>query len=428
MKGIFQTILIIIFVAGAIFGVLVFSGAIDLSGEDAQSGGTVVLWGTVNAGVMSELIENFNQTNEGFSVVYVEKSPENFNDNLLEALASGVGPDLFLLPDNLVFYYSNKIFTIPYTSYPLSTFKQTFTGAGDVFLSENGMLGFPLTVDPLMMYYNRSTLDSNAIAFPPKTWDELSTMVPVITKKDNANKILKSGVALGYFSNVVHAKDILIAMFMQTGNPIVAREDQIPRSSLDSFRGKKDLGSVLQFYADFADPSQNIYSWNRSFSNSVDAFTKEDLAFYFGFSSELRTLVNRNPNQNLGVAPFPQLDLNSKFTSSKVTGVAISSASKNLNTAFVVASKMATGDFAQKLSLALQIPPVRRDLLAIKPADTYGPLFYDSALFAKSWLDPSSPGTNNIFRLMVDGVISNNTTSRQAITDASAKLDLLLIK
>ncbi len=89
---------------------------------------------------------------------------------------------------------------------------------------------------------------------------------------------------------------------------------------------------------------------------------------------------------------------------------------------------MATGDFATKFALATGTAPARRDLLKVKPADAYSPIFYDSALFAKSWLDPSSKSTDAIFRNMVDGVLSGNMSVENAIADASAKLDLLLIK
>jgi ABC-type glycerol-3-phosphate transport system substrate-binding protein len=235
-------------------------------------------------------------------------------------------------------------------------------------------------------------------------------------------------VALGYFSNVVHAKDILTAMFMQTGNGIVTSKNGMLRSALGA-SGNYNLSSILQYYSSFADSTQPIYSWNKSFSNSLDAFSREDLAFYFGPSSELRSLVDRNPNQNLGVAPIPQLaNATSKITSARVTGVAISSASKDLTTAFVVASKIATTDFAAKVASVLEIPPARRDLLLVKPSDAYGPTFYNSALYAKSYLDPSPKGTDDIFRTMIDTVLSNNATATNAITNASSRLDILLLK
>lgn len=430
MKGTFQLIVIIIFIAGAVFGILVFSGAIPI-GEDSatKATGTVVMWGSIKSTTMLPVLEAFNDANTDFTVSYVEKSPDTFSQSLLEALASGTGPDLFLLPDNLAFHYSNKIFPIPYTSYPLVNFKNTFAGAGEVFLTSGGILAFPMTIDPLVMYYNRSTLDSNSIIYPPQTWDELSTMVPQITKKDNSNKLLKSAVALGHYSNVVHAKDILIAMFMQAGNPIIAAKDGTLHSYLDVSNGQHDLDAILEYYTSFADPTQNVYSWNKSFASSTNAFSSEDLAMYFGFSSELQSLINRNPNQNLAVAPIPQLvGVNSKTTNARVTGLAISSASKNFTTAFTAASLLATGDFASGLANALAIPPARRDLLAAKPANAYSPIFYDSALFSKSFLDPSAEGTENIFRTMIDRVISNNMTARDAISDANSKLDLLLLK
>ncbi|MBP6883741.1 MAG: extracellular solute-binding protein, partial [Candidatus Pacebacteria bacterium] len=267
------------------------------------------------------------------------------------------------------------------------------------------------------------------ITNPPVYWDDLINMVPLLTKKDATNSVTKSAVAMGQFVNVAHAKEIISALFMQAGNPIVSEKEGFFVSSLDQTVGKYDLASVLQFYTDFADPVKNVYSWNRSFSNSSDAFSAENLAFYFGYASELQNLVNKNPNQNFMVAPLPQIkNANFKLTSGRVTGIAISAFSKNLTTAITAAGLMSSGDFAAKLSGTLGVTPARRDLLAVKKVDAYNTTFYPSALYARSWMDPSSDDTNNIFKGMVDGVLSNNLTADNAIRDASSKLDLLLLK
>ncbi len=428
MKDNFKLIVIIVFITAAVFGVLVFSGAIPIgTSNNPGSGGTVTLWGTTKAGVISPLLTDFNTAYPTFVVKYVEKSPETFDQDLLEALAGGVGPDLFFLPDNLAYHYANKIFTIPYTSYGVASFKNTFASAGEVFMTSSGILAFPLSIDPLVMYYDRSTLDANNVIYPPATWDDLVNLIPFLTKKDDAGKIIKSAVALGQFSNVLHAKDILSTLFMQTGNPIVAERRGFFTSVLGESVGRYDLGSILKFYTDFADPLQQVYSWNRSFPNSRDAFSAQNLAFYFGFSSELQSLVNRNPNQNFLAAPMLQIkNANSKLTSARVTGIAISSFSKNFNTAFTAAGLLASGQFAEKFATATGVAPARRDLLSLRPTDAYSPIFYSSALYARSWLDPSPQDSDNIFRTMVDGVLSNNMTPTDAIKDASAKLNLLL--
>ena len=349
MKGNFQIIIIIIFIVLAIFGILVFSGAIPLGGSKAPgSAGTVVLWGTIRSSTIAPLLEQFNSENKSFIVNYEQKSASTFDQDLLEALATGGGPDMIMLPDNLAFNYSNKIFPIPYESYPVSTFKSSFAGAGDVFLTSKGILAFPLSIDPLMMYFNRSILDANGVVYPPATWDDLTTLLPKLTQKDETNKITKSMVALGHFSNVVHAKDILATLFMQAGSPIISEQNGTLKSVL---RVNVSLGSVLKFYTSFADPSSERYSWNKSFPNSDDAFSREDTALYFGFASELSSLINKNPNQNFGIAPFPQLkNANFKSTGARVMGIAVLSSSKNFNTAFTAAPLLSSGNFASKFA------------------------------------------------------------------------------
>ena len=415
----------------AIFGVMVFSGMIKIGSNKNEAGalGTVIIWGTEKSQNLAQAMDDFNKVNPTFIVKYVQKYPETFDQDLLEALATGTGPDMFFLLDDLAFKYSNKIYTIPYTSYPLATFKNNFARAGEVFLTGKGMLAFPMTIDPLVMYYNRSTLDANNIVYPPTTWDQFQSLVLVITKKDNANKIIKSTVAMGQFSNVFHAKDILATLFMQVGNPIVSEKDGTFFSALDTSSAKYDLGSILTFYTDFTNPLKDVYSWNKSLPNSLDAFSSENLAFYFGYASELTSLVSRNPNQNFLAAPMPQIkNANTKLTYAHVVGIAISSFSKNFNTAFTAASLMATGDFAGKYAKAIGAVPARRDLLAVKQTDAFSPIFYSSALFGASWLDPSTSDTDNIFRNMIDSVLSNNMTADEAVRDSSGKLNILLVK
>ncbi len=429
MKGNFQIILLVIFIFAAIGGVLVFSGAIPIGKDEAGSLGTVVLWGTVPNSLISIQLGDFNRDNSAFNIEYEEKSADTFDRDLLEALASGTGPDMFFLTDDLVYSYSNKIVTIPYTSYPLATFKNVFAEAGEVFLTEKGILAFPMSIDPLMMYYNRGMLDANGITSPPATWDDLSEMVSLLNKKDESNKIIKSAVALGHHLNVVHAKDILAALFIQAGNPIIREENEKFVSTLSSPIGNYNIPSILNFYTNFANPLNIAYSWNRSFPDSDDAFSKEDLAIYFGYASELLPLIKKNPNQNFFVAGIPQIrDANFKATKARVLGIAISSSSKNITGAFTAANALVSSDFAVEFATATMIPPARRDLLAQKPIDAFFPIFYNSALYAKSWPDPSPKDSTDIFNGMINDVISNNVPAERAVSNADSRLRLLLIK
>lgn len=427
----FQIIILIVFVVAAVLGVLVFSGAIPLGSDKTNVGaqGTVTLWGTVKATIISPLLDDFNRVNQSFSMKYVEKAPDTFDADLLEALASGEGPDMFLISDDLAYKYSNKIFTIPYQNFPLDAFKNSFIGAGEVFLSSRGVMAFPLSVDPLMLYYNQSMLDAVSIGKPPSYWDEFSSLIPLLTKKDSRGALTKSTIALGQFGNITHAKAVLAALFMQAGNPIVTEKNGSFISALAASDSRYNLPSILKFYTDFADPLNEAYTWNKSFSSSSDAFSAENLAFYLGYASELEPLVNKNPNQNFLVAAMPQIRGSTfKLTAGHVMGVAVAASSKNLTTALSAAGLMASSDFAGKFASSLGIAPARRDLLAIKQTDAYLPFFYASAFFARSWLDPSPRDTDVIFEGMVEKVLSNSMTVEQAVSDGSAKLGLLLAR
>lgn len=430
MKSNTQIIIIVVFLFAAVVGVFVFSGLIPL-GEDSENTprGTVVLWGTVPAASLAEALGEFAGTYQDFAIQYVEKSPETFDRDLLEALASGQGPDMFFLPDHLVLGYRNKIIPVPYASVPVETYKRNFVGAADIFLSQGGILALPISVDPMVMYYNRSLFDAKGVVYPPVYWDEFPALVPQLTETDQEGKILKSAVALGQFANIAHAKNIISALLGQSGNPIITERDGALISTLNNYPSKYDLGSILKFYTVFADPLSNLYSWNRSFPSSDAAFSADKVAIYFGFASELASLTAKNPNQNFVASPMPQIRGESfKLTSARVTGVAVSAFSRNLTTAFYAANLLSTGDFANKFARATGTVPVRRDLLTAVPTDGYSPVFYNSALYAKGWLDPSPEETDSIFRSMVEKTLSNTLSPEEAIRDADGRIWLLLAR
>ena len=413
--------------AAAVVGVLVFAGVIPLGKSQTTSQGTVVMWGTVPAATLAEPLNKFAIANPTFTLKYVQRDAVAFDQDLLEAIASGTGPDMFILPDDLILHYKDRIQPIPFVNYPIANYKANFAAISEVYLGPTGVLALPLSVDPMLMYYNRSLFDGNAVSTVPAVWDDLQGVNSAITKKDDAGKILKSAIGLGQFSNIAHAKDIISMFFMQIGNPIVGNNNDLLYSGLNT--NPAALASVLSFYTSFANPLSNIYSWNKSLPLSTDMFSAGNLGVYFGFASELPILSAKNPNLNFNIAAVPQIkNADYKLTFGRTYGVAVSKYSKNPTTALNATGLLAAGDFAKAFSDALNIAPARRDLLAGHPTDAYNPIIYNSALYAKSWLDPSPPDTDTIFKGMVENVLSNNLSAENSVADASTKLELLLNK
>ena len=438
-KGIsnFQIAIIGASVLFLIVAVLIFSGAIK-TGKDKGSAslqGTVVIWGTIKRSLLNSLLDDFNREHSNFSTKYIEKDPATFDQEFLEALASGRGPDLFMLPNDLILRHKDKVYPIPYASILERTFRDTFISEAELYLDPSGILALPITIDPLVMYYNRGALESAGISKPPATWGELSDMIPSISQKDANNRILKSAVALGEFDNINHAKDIVSTVFLQAGNPIVSKEkgellSTLGRSSSSSSQQTKELTEkMLSFYTSFANQLNKLYSWNRSLPDAQSSFLAGNLVFYFGYASELFSIQNQNPNLDFDVAMIPQIkDQNFKLTFGQMNALAVSRASKNLSTAVTAASLFSGQAVQVKLAGALSLPPVRRDLLSQKPENPYASVFYNSALISRAWLDPNPKGTQNLFRDMIRTINSGQFNPAQALPEIGNQLDLLLIQ
>lgn len=430
--NLFQTVLLVILGFFIVFAVLVFSGIIPFfdSAPDGV-GGEVVLWGTLPAAKLTASIEELNTANADiFSMRYVEKKEATFDTELVEALASGTGPDMILLPHELVVRHENKILPIPYSSFNARLFRDSFIEEGELYLRDDGIIALPFSIDPLVMYWNRDIFTDAGRASPPMDWSEFLTLASLITKKDASLNISQSLVALGDFLNIRNAKDILSMLILQAGNPIVEKEGSTRRVTLRDQRGLSTppAESALRFYTEFANPSKPIYSWNRSLPGSRDMFASGDLAVYFGYAGERAALAAQSPRLNFDVAVVPQTkDAERKATFGKMTGIAVLKNSRNAQTAFYAAFELSGESFLEVFAKASGLPPVRRDLLARKPrnADAFTSIFYDSALISRAWLDPQPIETNRIFDVAVRNVLSGRSTVGGAVSEAHESMAAL---
>ena len=430
MKGnFFQLIILGIFTVLALAGVLFF--AFFNSGGGGTTG-NVTLWGTLDAGIMKKQLEFIKEatTDVEQKITYVEKDPRTYNDELVEALASGTGPDLFLLAQDDIVRQLNKIFVVSYDTYTERKFKDTFIEVGELYLYPQGIVAFPYVVDPMVLYWNRDILQREGIATPPEFWDEFFQLSPKITKRDQASNILQATVALGEFRNVTNAKDIISVLMIQAGNPIVVRAEggdlQVVLTENLGF-AIKPAELALRFYTEFSNPIKAVYSWNRALPESRDAFLANDLAFYFGFASELPELRRANPNLNFDIAMLPQTrDEGLRATFGRVQAFAITNASRNKNGALLAALLLSSDKSLAHLASLNELPPVSRKLLAKRPTDDIQPIFFDSALIARAFLDPDGKKTESIFKDMIESITSGRSRVEKALSDASKELGDLL--
>jgi ABC-type glycerol-3-phosphate transport system substrate-binding protein len=349
------------------------------------------------------------------------------------ALANGNSPDLVIMSSETISQIQDKLYVIPYAAYTEQQFRDTNIDGAQIFLSSTGVSALPLLVDPMVVYYNKDILAGKNFIVPPKTWTDLQAAVPILTKINSQGQITQSTVALGEADNILHARDILSTLFLQTGNSIVASDpsggsNQVTLTNGGTANASGTIATLpavqaLTFYTSFADPTSSHYTWNDSLPESLQNFLAGNSAFYLGRASELFTIQAQNPNLNFDVTQMFQSDNAVRpITFGSFIAVGIMKNAPNMTAAYAAATQMASSTNVDALSKDFSLPPVRRDLLQVAQSNPYVSVFFQAALSAFAWPDPNPASTNTIFHDMITNVNSNTTDVQTAIYDATRDL------
>ncbi len=412
-----------------IFGFGVFAGLASLAlfknTSSSQTTPTITVWGVLPEVVMNDYVAQVNTANRTQYIVnYIQKEQPLIEQELVEELALGKGPDAILIPQEMLLTFENKLVTIPFTSISSRDYRNTFIEQAELYLRPEGAVGIPFAIDPMVMYWNRDIFTNAGIATYPKTWDDFIPLIKKVNQKDTNLNIRRSAIALGEFSNVVNARDIFSLILLQAGNPIVSNK----QSTLGG-QNYEITGNALKFFTGFSNPSSPAYSWNRSMPVSKNFFIAGNLATYFGYASEVNDLRDKNPNLNFDIAPIPQpSNVKNRVDYGRMYGFSIVKSTKDPAGALNTILALTGANSLSRLVDITYLPPVRRDLIAQGNKDPYLSIFYDAALIAKGWLDPSPYETARIFQEFVESVTSGREIADSAINQVDNELNRLLRK
>lgn len=425
----FQIIVLTAFIICIIAGVVAFASFKGNSSSTELP--AITVWGTFPSSLFEQYVSKINLNRaQVLKITYSQISETSFDRTFIEALARGQGPDAILIPQDLLHKHEDKVVPIPYTVLSQRDFQNTFIKQAELYLTANGSLALPFIVDPLVMYWNRDTFTNVGVALPPIYWDEFTGLNTKMTQKDVNSNVRKSAIAMGEFSNISHAREILGTLFLQSGNPVTYRDSS---NSLTSALGNRAYVGLttsvpaLDFFTQFSNPSSSNYSWNRSLPNSKSSFLSGNLATYFGFASEIKDLRDKNPNIDFDAAPLPQARSGKiRATYGAMYGFSIVRSTANANSAFGVLTQLVSPAALTELVTLSYLPPVRRDMLSQGSKDTYLAIFYDSALISKGWLDTNKAQSDAIFKKITESVSSGKKTTSDALQNGSDEFDISL--
>ncbi len=412
--------------------ILLLSAGCGKSGSGSSQGPvTLTFWKTFeDSENMQILINAYRAKNKNVQVVYTKKNIENYETDLLNALASGNGPDIFSIHNSWLPKYMDKVSPADLKTFPFKEYKDAFVDvAVQDFTRDNKIFAVPLSVDSLALYYNKDLMGTVGIATPPKTWGELSSHVQRLKRQDSTGYFTRSGVAVGTYSNINRSVDILYLFMLQSGVLPYSSDGTQPMFS----QGIEKNGNytnpaqdALSYFTSFASPLKSNYNWNYRSDYSIDAFANGRTAYMYGYSYTRAAIVQKAPQLNFDAAPVPQPNLDDPAVNfANYWGEAVSKQSKNQQAAWDFLKFISSREALDAYYAQVKYPSSRKDLVELQAQDHEIGVFASANLTAKAFYRPDQAKMDAIFGQMIDAVILKGFSSDEAVNQASQQASTL---
>jgi len=422
----FSLIILPVFFSG------VFAAGLSPCKEPAPAPATLEFWSVFDdSDVFDPLIKKYTEIYPSITINYSKKNIVTYEQDLVNALATGRGPDIFSIHNTWLPKHKNKLAPVAEAIISPQRFGELFVDvAAQDFIDGGKVYALPLTVDTLALFYNKDLFNSAGIATVPQTWTEFNGAVEKLTQRDNKNNILQSGAALGTAKNINRSTDILMALMLQSGATMMKTDRTAAAFDQDVMAqgGVFNPGrQALIFYTNFASPGLKIYAWNQYQNYSIDAFIEGKVAMMLNYNYQLPLIKARAPHLEMGVAPLPQISSTSKkVTFANYWAQAVGLGSRNQVEAWKFLAWLTSPEISRQYLAITKKPAARRDLIEEQKSDAELGVFAQQALTAKSWWEKDNLAIEGIFADMIEGINTGKVTAENALRQAAVQVNLLL--
>ncbi len=240
--------------------------------------------------VVRSLIQEYETKNPNVKVEYAKQSPQDYRERLVNSLAKGAGPDIFVFHNTWAPLLARDLDRVPASVSSSADFARDYyyVISSDLTVGP-GLVGIPLGFDALTLFINEDLFKEAGLE-PPTTWVELRDRAKILTKIENG-RIVQAGVALGRTENVDHWQDIVGLMLLQNGVSLSSPEPDL-------------VENALSFFTVFSKADR---VWDETLPSSTQAFASGKLAMYFGPSWRYFNIKEANPSLNFRTVPLPQV-------------------------------------------------------------------------------------------------------------------------
>lgn len=377
----FPILLVLLLILGAIGGAVYYffgqknENTAVTPGTSTTAKKTITYWGLWEpTTVMQEVLSDFEKQNPEYKVEYVQQSYKEYRERLQAEIAKGTGPDVFRFHASWVPMLKNELSPLPDKIMTQSEFSQTFYPVATQQLTYNNQIvGIPLMIDGLGLYYNKDIF-SVANKTPPKNWEELKQTSQALTIRAG-DKITRGGVAMGTTSNVEHFSEIVALLMLQNGadpaNPTTPQAIE-----------------AINFYLDFG---EKLKVWDTTLPNATVAFAKGDVAMMIAPSWRAHEIKQQNPNLQFDIVPVPQLPDKERTTWASFWAEGVSQQSKDKDGAWKLLKYLSSAEVEKKFyseaskTRAFGELYSRKDLADEIANAQYVGAYIQDAPYAKAW-------------------------------------------
>lgn len=414
-----------------VFIIAVILGAIFLGRKPITVNPDVDLeiWGVFDdTDVWRKTIGDFEKEFPGSSVTYRKKTFEDYEKELMNALAAGRGPDILYFHNTWLPKHIDKITPLPEGRLTLADYRRSFVDVvSDDFIRNNLIYATPLFVDTLALYWNKDIFFANGLTAPPATWLEFNEAVKHLTKFDAQGNIIRSAAAIGTAENINRSPDILSLLMLQSGAKMT---DSSSRTATFHYpinvAGQSVNGGeqALEYYTSFA-RNTDVYTWNKSLHYSIDAFYEGSAAMMLNYSYHVPTIKAKSPFLNFDASPMPQISKDGPTINyANYWGLAVSKNSSSPKAAWEFALFAMNNN--EDYLASTRRPAAQLSLIEKQKNDLEVGVFATQNLTAKSWYQADNNAIDSIFAQAIEAVVSGKMISREAIVQAANQVTLLM--
>lgn len=467
---------------------VILTGCSSGGNKQTSNGPTTLYWwhsrGDAGEENLQAIAKQYTTAHPNIKIEVVTRDPRTYEEDVLQALAANQSvsnaPDIFSIDGEDLPKYAPQLAPAPDNLFNTSANKNENTGKSapesvrglyedavgkaTILKDTSGadkLYGLPMSLDPLALYINKDAIKrsveslkqsnklSNAmsqeeltsitkkIQSPPKTWTELTDLVPYLTIKDG-DQIVQSAIALGTGSNIERSYDILSSIMLQNGTSMTTSD--MSSSAFNQAVGQATTSSMpglraLNFYTQFSDPQSSLYTWNSQMPNSVEAFEQGQVAMIIHYSDLYRFIIAeaQSLKASIDIQPLPQvIDPSSPLATSDLKTmvkmqVEVASSAKG-NTAkqraswdFIkyLGSKQGSSSYLShmKLPSALKGVTGSSKFIPVTTSKTWGDLWYKGH---------KSLEIDQIFIAMLDNTSSKKYPAKEALDQAAKDTSTIL--